>query len=90
LAGRSSAIPLFAFVTRECPPHDELQAGPIRAADFDRIAAELRQCWTFPRSASGAQNRRKHGDLPALLESGGELLPVKPAAVSPIEPVMRR
>jgi len=41
-------FPCFACVaSADCPPHDEIPSTPIRAADFDRIGANMRQCSIF-------------------------------------------
>src|ERR1700676_4518258 len=52
---------------RGCPPHDEIDVAPSVAADFDRIAANMRQCSIIHRKERGRPLQEPFRGLQAQL-----------------------
>src|SRR6516225_843400 len=78
--------PVSRCDARACPPHDELTDGTICAAEFDSIAAKLRQCWFIPGEWGSLKKEGEKAAYQLFLKPALMLLLVVPCAVSPIEP----
>src|SRR5260370_32429649 len=78
-------FPCFACVASADVPRTTKVSNAISAADFDRIAAIMRQCSIFPGNRL-EQRRNRHHQL--RLNPAVRLLLVMPCGVSPTEAVM--
>src|SRR3954464_11214136 len=74
---------MVAFIGYSSVSHSQASAdvprttkwyGAIWTADFDRIWANMRQCWIIPGMAGKGRGRRGRRRLPAALETGREAL----------------
>src|SRR5690349_24821482 len=84
--GHSPVFACFACFERASPARRNCFSGSIRGADFDRIAAKLRQWWNFTGARGCPLPRGKSGFYQLFLKPAEMLLLVVPCAVSPTEP----